>query len=311
MYEAASHWHQEYRLTRFGREFPFLTPDLVGSLFVLVPKSVSEFVAYVFDTEEDIEYVQTSLGTEVVDVWGVYDANKVLPESDEECLRRLYRKFAARLNDFPSGDVFSSYTWESLFECVDSFDSKLPDDQLLSLVQEEYRLFQLAERKICEPLIHRMFPSVDAFLKTASSIMNRRKSRAGRSLENHVERIFKCHDIPFEMRANNVDGRPDILIPSTDAYHNERYPEDKIFVIGIKTTCKDRWRQVLNEGKRVKKKHLITLQRGISSSQLDEMAASNVQLIVPKKLHNLYPDETCMELKNVKDLIANIKETYG
>jgi type II restriction enzyme len=127
----------EYRLTRFGKEFPFLTPDAVGSLFVLIPWQVDEFLAYIFDTDDDIEYVQSAIGAEVVDVWSVYDGNEVVEESDEECLQRLFREFAAQLSDFPTGAVFSKYTWESLVECVNGFEGKTTDNQVIRLVQEE------------------------------------------------------------------------------------------------------------------------------------------------------------------------------
>ena len=108
----------EYRLTCFGRDFPFLTPDLVGALFVLIPKSVDSFLAYVFDTHDDIEHVQTALGTEVIDAWGVYDSSNFSEESDEECLRRMFGEFASQVTEFPSGQVFSDYTWVALNECV-------------------------------------------------------------------------------------------------------------------------------------------------------------------------------------------------
>ena len=214
----------EYRLTCFGRDFPFLTPDLVGALFVLIPKSVDSFLAYVFDTHDDIEHVQTALGTEVIDAWGVYDGSNFSEESDEECLRRMFGEFASQVTEFPSGQVFSDYTWVALNECVNQFADKTPDQQLIRLVQEEYRMFQLAERKICEPQIHRMFATVDEFLKNASSIMNRRKSRAGRSLENHVQRVFERAGVPHEMRPRQIDGKPDLIVPSEQAYFDDSYP---------------------------------------------------------------------------------------
>ena len=61
-------------------------------------------------------------------------------------------------------------------------------------------------------------------------------------------------------------------------------------MIGLKTTCKDRWRQVLNEGRRVKAKHILTLQQGITGNQLKEMQEAGVSLVVPKPLHNKYPE---------------------
>src|SRR5574340_849894 len=45
----------EYRLTRFGKDLPWLSADSVGDLLVLIPKSYDEFMAYVLDTEEDID----------------------------------------------------------------------------------------------------------------------------------------------------------------------------------------------------------------------------------------------------------------
>ncbi len=66
---------------------------------------------------------------------------------------------------------------------------------------------------------------------------------------NHVEYVLKESGIPHEMRPD-IDGKPDVIIPDREAYYNSSYPLDKLWVVGIKTTCKDRWRQVLNEGQR-------------------------------------------------------------
>ena len=56
----------------------------------------------------------------------------------------------------------------------------------------------------------------------------------------------------------------------------------------VKTTCKDRWRQILNEADRIPVKHLFTLQEGVSVNQFQEMCESNVRLVVPKPLINKY-----------------------
>lgn len=44
-------------------------------------------------------------------------------------------------------------------------------------------------------------------------------------------------------------------------------------MLGVKSTCKDRWRQVLSEAKRIDNKHLATLEPGISENQTAEMQA--------------------------------------
>jgi type II restriction enzyme len=94
--------------------------------------------------------------------------------------------------------------------------------------------------------------------------MNRRKSRAGWSLENHVEHILTEAKIPYTARPKEVEGEPDILIPSVEAYLDKKYPRDRLCLLGVKTTCKDRWRQVLHEGEGITRKHILTMQRGIS-----------------------------------------------
>lgn len=60
-------------------------------------------------------------------------------------------------------------------------------------------------------------------------------------------------------------------------------------MLAAKTTCKDRWRQILNEANRISPKHLVTLQQGVSENQFNEMIAAGVTLVVPEALHESYP----------------------
>ena len=63
-------------------------------------------------------------------------------------------------------------------------------------------------------------------------------------------------------------------------YHDADYPVAKLTMLGAKSSCKDRWRQVLSEAARLSHKHLIMLEPGITRTQTDEMQQSNLQLIV-------------------------------
>jgi EcoRII C terminal/Restriction endonuclease EcoRII, N-terminal len=298
----------EYRLTRFGRDFPWLTEDNVGDLLILVPTGPASFVAHVLDLEEDIEHVLAILCLELSKSWAIYptdDSDGLLTQ--DECVDKRFREFAQDLDTFPNTAVFSGEVIATLKDCINDFSAKSPDNKLLQLVETEYRLFRLVERRLCTDQVSRLFKSVDDFLKTAASIMNRRKSRAGRSLENHVEYVLQEADIPFEVQPD-IDGRPDIIIPSKAAYDDSKYPTDRLFTVGIKTTCKDRWRQVLNESRRVSTKHLLTIQNGVSSAQLDEMRKAGIQLVVPDSLHKLYPPKDVPHLSSVKSFIASVRE---
>ncbi len=300
----------EYRLTRFGRDFPWLGPDSVGDLLVLIPIDESHFEAHVLETDEDIQELQAALGVESFERWGVFQDGAPREETEAECREREFLTFAAALAEFPTGQAFSAETLRVLRQCQRDFDALSPDRALVRLMESEFRLFRLAERQLCRTDIVRPFRDVDDFLQTASRILNRRKSRAGRSLENHVDHLLNEAEIPHDMRPR-IDGRPDIVIPGADAYLNPTYPVDRLFVVGVKTTCKDRWRQVLNEGHRVPSKHILTTQPGISAAQLAEMNNAQVTLVVPQSLHKDYPPERPMELLSVEGFIDRVREVLS
>lgn len=296
----------EYRLTRFGKDFPFLTHDNVGDLLVLVPETHDKFSAFVLDQETDIEDIEAALGVEITKNWAVYRHGEPQEETEDECVEKKFRKFVVALDAFPTGAVFSKESRDALIECIKKFDALPLDELLMQCMDAEYRLFRLAERQLCQAEIVRVFKDVDDFLRTASSIMNRRKSRAGRSLENHMEYVLKKSNIPHVIRPK-LDGEPDIVIPSAEAYNDSTYPTNKLIVVGVKTTCKDRWRQVVHEAKRVTEKHILTIQQGISSKQLTQMHDSHVTLIVPARLHKQYP-KSPMTILDVKGFVQEVKQ---
>jgi len=297
----------EYRLTRFGRDFPYLTDDSVGDMLILIPKDLKNFLAYVIDLPEDIEDVQAALGVEAIGTWAVYDRRAAVPAfSEDDCIDQQFRQFAESLRRFPAGRAFSEKTLEALVHCIREFGQKAADDRLMELMKAEYRLFQLVERQLCKGEVCRLFRSIDEFLKTASTIMNRRKSRAGRSMENHVEYLLRDAGIPFDVRPG-LPGNPDILIPGRREYDNSEFPSEKLFMVGVKTTCKDRWWKVTQEAPRVAHKHLLTIQEGVSASQMTQMHEHGVSLVVPKKLHSRYPRVRGVHLLDVEGFIRTVK----
>ncbi len=82
-------------------------------------------------------------------------------------------------------------------------------------------------------------------------------------------------------------------------------------MVGVKTTCKDRWRQILNEARRIPVKHLFTIQQGISRNQLDEMHKASVALIVPKALHKQYPKGSAMTMLSVEQFVSKVRSIIG
>lgn len=302
---AKSRPRHEYRLTRFGKDFPFHNADVVGDLWILVPKDYWHFQAFLLDRDEDIELLLAALGVGPFERWGVYEQGAGKVETESDCLERNFQQFVSPLTGFPSGSAFSNAARAFVEQCVKFSKGDIVDTAFVRWVEVEYQLFQRAERQICQREIARTFKDVDDFLKTARSIGNRRMSRGGRSLENHVDYVLTEANIPHDMRAP-LPGKPDVVIPSADAYRDDSYPVDRLCVIGIKMTCKDRWRQVLNEAKKVQKKHLFTMQQAISPNQLTEMHEAGLTLIVPKKLQKGYPDHP-IKILTVEEFISDVR----
>lgn len=298
----------EYRLTRFGKGSPHHNADVVGDLWILVPKDRWHFESFLLDRDDDIADVLAALGVEPFDRWGIYREG-AQPENESVCLERLFRQFVDPLAAFPTGDEFSAAAREFVSRCAKRLKTAPADEALMRWMEAEYQLFRMAERQICRGEIAHAFGEIDEFLETAARIMNRRKARAGRSLENHVDHVLTVAGIAHEMRPQ-LDGRPDVIIPSAAAYRDPDYPVARLCAIGVKTTCKDRWRQVLNEARRVERKHILTMQPGISGNQLTEMNDAGVTLIVPQKLQKDYPAHP-IRMLTIEQFIAEARTLFA
>jgi hypothetical protein len=79
-------------------------------------------------------------------------------------------------------------------------------------------------------------------------------------------------------------------------------------MLGAKTTCKDRWRQVLAEAKRINRKHLLTLEAAISAAQTDQMQEHNLQLVIPRGLHETFTEKQQRSLLTLSDFTNLVKE---
>ena len=88
---------------------------------------------------------------------------------------------------------------------------------------------------------------------------------------------------------------------------------EKLCTLAAKTTCKDRWRQILNEADRLRDEHkyLCTMQQGISSAQMDEMQAEKVILVVPKPYIKAYPRDRQDRIWTVGRFVGYVKEMEG
>ena len=212
---------------------------------------------------------------------------------------------------FPTGRIMAELAHKAVEECTPEVLKKSADERLLAWMDAEYTLFRAIERRLCDERVHQKFADIEEFLTAAETITNRRKARAGHSLEQHVEYLLREAGIAFEAQAT-IDGkvRPDVILPGKAAYDDPQHPAEKLVILGIKTTCKDRWRQVLNEGRRVTVKHLLTLQPAMSRAQLTEMHEAKLELIVPAPLHAGYEIPDGCRLLTVQQFVEEMQRRF-
>ena len=173
----------------------------------------------------------------------------------------------------------------------------------------ELELFRNLEEKIYKPIYTQPFADCQSLIDFSNKILNRRKSRAGKSLEHHLSAIFKAEQLIFEEQAVTENNKkPDFLFPNEECYHNFNFPAEDLTVLGAKTTCKDRWRQVINEADRVDVKYLFTLQQGISLNQLKEMTDEKVHLVVPQKYISTFPTEYQSSICDLRGFVNIVRE---
>nr|WP_240511205.1 type II restriction endonuclease [Novosphingobium panipatense] len=228
--------------------------------------------------------------------------------ADDDYLDQMNKRFGS---SFPGTREFSNYTRETLGDLDIKGD---PDGALMALVEREEVLFRTFERHLIGDQLQEGFDEVDEFVRFSLSVQNRRKKRMGTALENHLEYMFQ--ELGIRADRNPVTegkSKPDFIFPGITEYHDPAFETQRLTMLGVKSTCKDRWRQVLSEADRIPDKHLLTLEPSISLAQTDEMRRQRLQLVLPSRLHLTYAQSqqswllsisTLVELLHDRDSIA-------
>lgn len=233
-------------------------------------------------------------------------------ESDDDRIGRLVDQITAETpSAFPGTRKISELARQHA-EAPDARDD--PDAALIAWLEFEEVLFRQLERvylrsRLADRFMHRGEPDVDAFVSTALSVLNRRKSRMGLSLENHVEAVLKAWPLRFERGARTEgNSRPDFLFPGSAEYADHAFDPTLLALLAVKSTLKDRWRQVLAEAARIREKHLLTIQPGVSPNQVEEMQRNHLRLVVPAALHPCYGPHVAGWLMKFRDFLEFVRD---
>jgi len=264
----------------------------------------------VLSEEKDIEDFLDAFGMSPV------DTNSIIIKGEKDFtgdMATLMDKYLSELpDDFPRTTGIAEEV-RKICARVNGINQQViinkPDKSILNWLQTEYELFKKIEVHYYSDQFSRPFKSVDKFIETANTVLNRRKSRAGISLEHHLSAVFTANRLRIS-HPGKTEGKkkPDFIFPGNDKYHSKKFVKDKLVFLGAKTTCKDRWRQILNEASKIPVKHLFTLQQGISKNQLGEMCRSKVVLVVPKMYIPLYPQEYRDKILNLRNFVNYARE---
>lgn len=286
--------------------------------FIVVPpgSTIESQLLWLFGIDE-----QPSLKFQVAEITGDQDsamdfaARLVLDElgiefEDPEAntIEAIVRKYSA----FPKTKEFSDLARLTLPE-VDAKDD--PDFALMAWLDHEERMFRQLEKRIVAARLKEGFldgggeADVDGFLKYSLGVQNRRKSRMGYSFEHHLAAVFEAHDVKYQQGAVTEHGnKPDFLMPDQTSYADPTFDAARLSMVGAKSSCKERWRQVAFEADRVKRKHLVTLEPAISEPQTQKMETAGVQLVLPAKLHTTYNEVQRKWLWSVRKLVNTLIE---
>tara|TARA_R110000868_G_scaffold1383_5_gene10626 strand:+ start:1870 stop:3096 length:1227 start_codon:yes stop_codon:yes gene_type:complete len=231
-----------------------------------------------------------------------------LEEPEPDAFGQLLQRYGMH---FPATAVFSEFARST---CEDANPVEAPDEALVSWMDHEEALFRYLEKQIVAERLEQGFmlakgPDVDGFIGFSLSVQNRRKSRAGWAFGHHVAAVLDAHELRYKREATTEKRNgPDFLFPGESAYHDKDFDVSLLSMLAAKTSCKDRWRQVLAEANRIGEKHLLTLQPGISLAQTSEMQAERLQLVVPRPIFSSYLEDQQAWLLDVSDFLALVKD---
>lgn len=302
----------EYRLTRFGRGFPYLQDENIGDLLVIVKKSSDYYEAFVLQSDEEIDEFLASLNISSTEINGIVP-KQFEPTAEDDLLNCFFTFINTISVEFPSTIDLANNArncYNRAYRITPKHIQTNPDKEILGWLNTEFQLFKAIENNRYSKRIQTPFVTVEELIATANTILNRRKSRAGKSLEHHLAEVFTIFELAYATQAVTEDNKkPDFLFPDVEAYLNPKFDDKKLVVLASKTTCKDRWRQVLNEADRVKTKHLFTLQQGISKNQLEEMYKYDVCLVVPKPYLTSFPPEFKDRILTLDSFVYHVQST--
>lgn len=309
----------EFRMTKWGgKACPLQNHENTGSIWIAGFKIDPEYggavssLNWVTTSQDEENAIERWIG-DAVEPGLFYSKDRVQGKSINQSVMKLIDSKIPEqwYEQFPSGKEIVNL----VISCIRQKKNQTVDSLLMARRKVEFEVFSKIEKQHLAPVLKDGIDDSDSLIQIANKILNRRKSRSGRSLELHLSSIFRGANLKFTEQAKiEKNKRPDFLFPGEKEYKiwKSDFKID-LHMLAAKTCCKDRWRQILNEvsPEKIPIKHLFTLQNGVSLNQVSEMMDSNVQLVVPKMNIESFHKDCRKNLWSLEEFVRFIAESQG
>ncbi|WP_404365799.1 type II restriction endonuclease [Sphingomonas sp. MMS24-J45] len=180
------------------------------------------------------------------------------------------------------------------------------DTRLLRRHERFIDLFGQLEHDMYTPSALNGFPEIASLHETADRIRAGRQARDdGLALQLRYLLLEEglTEGACFSFRPPTEKARrPDFVFPAISAEGDGRRPT----ILLVEPVIRDRWKAVVEETE-APEVHMLTLQRGVSLAQFNELTAAGITLVVPARLHDTYPSEIRSDLMTLESFIADVR----
>ena len=254
-------------------------------------------------TEEGLQGRELELAKrQILEELGIEVSIPSLDDDDEIADRELALANEAGRN-FPSTNRMSE-----LAQSLVDVDINNADVALVAFIDREERIFRAIEKILVTRKLSEGFSSVDDFISYSLSVQNRRKSRMGFALQNHLSKIFTIKQLRFDSQViTEGKNKPDFIFPGRREYRDASFNPELLVMLAAKSSCKERWTQILGEAERIPNKHLCTLEQAISVDQTRAMRVRNVILVIPSTFHATYTAAQQRDLWTINQFVDYVR----
>ncbi|HEY0412226.1 MAG TPA: type II restriction endonuclease [Allosphingosinicella sp.] len=310
----------EGRITGFGgRASPLLDAESTGAIAIFAfshqeGSTASDCHAWISRNEVEEDLIEAHTGPVEPGAWITMRGGRLpalaledRPKPRVSCWLEPEEVPAEWFSAFPSEGAIIQKALD-----LRSVHGMTPDERLIARRRCEQEIARSVEQAIELPKLQRGVGDLEFFLSEAQMILARRRALSRLSLHLHVKRILveegfqEGRDFD-ETPPAGLMSRPDFLFPHAQAHNDTTLAPTALRALTVMLTCRDRWRQILDQGAGSRMKHLLTLQEGVSENQFEEMRQANVLLVVPEALRESYPPIVRPQLLSLESFIADVR----